>query len=70
MDPNANLAEQEAIYTDNAGIALTAWPADAISRLFELRQALGDWIRNGGFEPDWSKAPQASPYFRKVTPCP
>jgi hypothetical protein len=40
MDPNANLAEQETC-TDSA-------------RLRELRQALAQWLRNGGFEPNWA----------------
>ena len=63
MDPNANLAEQETL------IACINASPDWNSKiqlereLSELRQALYDWIRDGGFEPDWSKAPNARKYY-------
>ena len=60
MDPNANLAEQEAIITATP----QRWAYDA-ERLLDLRQALYDWIRDGGFEPDWTKAPNARQYYGK-----
>lgn len=52
MDPNANLREQEQLLR-------------LIDRLelLDLRQALYDWIRDGGFEPDWSVAPTACKYY-------
>lgn len=59
MDPNANLQEQERIirYRTNTGTRETR------ARLRELRQALTEWIRGGGFEPDWSQAPNARKYY-------
>lgn len=58
MDPNANLLEQEAILegtqSDQRGTR---------ARLLDLRQALYDWIRDGGFEPDWTKAPRARGFY-------
>lgn len=63
MDPTANLEQQE--WTLNQ-IAVCKGPnrrRNLETDLTELRQALYDWIRDGGFEPDWSKAPKASPYF-------
>jgi hypothetical protein len=63
MDPNANLREQEWFLT-RAVIVLNRRQAriDA-ARLSELRQALYDWIRDGGFEPDWTTAPTARTYY-------
>ena len=55
MDPNANLSEQ--------GRLLSRQPIDGRYRLRELRIALAEWIRKGGFEPDWSKAPIAARYY-------
>jgi hypothetical protein len=61
MDPNANLQEQERILTDHSGDLRRA-RADC-DRLLDLRQALYDWIRDGGFEPDWTLAPRARAYY-------
>lgn len=55
MDPNANLAEQEDILG-------SVYPADYI-RLAILRAELDRWLKRGGFEPDWSKAPNARKYY-------
>jgi hypothetical protein len=56
MDPNANLAEQERI--------LTSSPIDR-ARLRELRDALREWLGNGGFAPDWARHPKAAKYYGK-----
>jgi hypothetical protein len=62
MDPNANLAEQEEIITRDR-VGLTAVYAKPIVRLTELRKALREWLHKDGFEPDWSKAPNARKYY-------
>lgn len=60
MDPNANLLEQERIITSKPAYARGhhEW-----SRLRELRTALIEWLHRGGFEPDWTQAPNASRYL-------
>jgi hypothetical protein len=58
MDPNANLASQEQILSTRSAGILGA-------RLMELRAVMKAWLANGGFEPDWEKAPLARQYFRK-----
>ena len=73
MDPNANLQEQERIIArfhaetgdlnETTRNIIKTLSTDH-ERLQELRDALYDWLRSGGFEPDWSKAPQAACYFR------
>jgi hypothetical protein len=67
MDPNANLAEQERIIIRVEVDAPMRRPfkRQQAERLLDLRQALYDWIRDGGFEPDWSKAPNAAKYYGK-----
>ena len=60
MDPDANLADQE--WTLQA--AERGEPIDH-AELSELRQALYDWIRDGGFEPNWSAAPLARKHYGK-----
>jgi hypothetical protein len=63
MDPNTNLKQQE--WTLNQ-LSVCKGPnrrRNLEGELSELRQALYDWIREGGFEPDWDVAPKASPYF-------
>ncbi len=62
MDPNANLREQEILITDRA--ARGRYLSGDAARLTELRQALYDWIHDGGFEPDWATYPNAAKYFR------
>jgi hypothetical protein len=73
MDPNANLAQQESIL--ESLYALDAKEPDAytnyernslLDELVSFRQDLDDWLRSGGFEPDWSKAPKARVYFMRV----
>ena len=59
MDPNANLREQEEILHRDGGRESDA----DFARLWDLRQALYDWLREGGFAPDWSTAPNASAYY-------
>ena len=58
MDPNANVQEQERILegTQSDQRANSA-------RLLDLRQALYDWLRDGGFEPDWSAVPRARGFY-------
>jgi hypothetical protein len=66
MDPDANLIEQEQLLDARADwIAMLTPNQDdhAASRLRELRAALRGWLRAGGFEPDWTKAPTAARYF-------
>lgn len=69
MDPDANLQEQERLehtlrslraYGPSKPEYVAAW-----ERRSDLRLALGAWLRNGGFEPDWSKAPVSAKYYRK-----
>lgn len=73
MDPNANLQEQERIIDRLAVIdavgnrripddVFAEW-REARQRLRELRNALTDWLAIGGFEPDWSAAPNARNYY-------
>jgi hypothetical protein len=64
MDPQANLVEQEELVlrlrkTTNSPAQITS----ARRRLKELRTALVDWLKGGGYEPDWSKCPAAKTYF-------
>jgi hypothetical protein len=60
MDPNANLDEQAILLTS---FVYTPDYYDA-RRLSELRHALREWISRGGFEPDWSKHPDAARLYR------
>lgn len=64
MDPNANLAEQEALTLTLNGMNGDEDSFDAIEAVItELRIALNGWLQRGGVEPDWSKAPKASKYY-------
>jgi hypothetical protein len=64
MDPNANLAEQSELCDLITGIDvgrrdcpdsdLALW-RESRARLTELREALTDWLRMGGFAPDWTR---------------
>jgi hypothetical protein len=65
MDPNANLAEQEQLmlFLDD-GAATNGFELDeAAEQLTELQDALYGWLAADGFEPDWSKAPNARKYY-------
>lgn len=55
MDPNAclDLIAFYLRYADDYGADLD-----------ETCQDLFDWLDKGGFEPDWSKHPSASEYYR------
>lgn len=59
MDPNANLQEQERIILR----LRTSTSRVGIGRLADLRQALREWLRGGGFAPDWTQAPAAARYY-------
>ena len=66
MDPNANLIEQECIIdalNDYVVPQMQAQEKTRKARLRELRHALREWLKNGGFEPDWNIAPHARKYF-------
>jgi hypothetical protein len=63
MDPNANLKQQEWLLSQLAVCKGPNRKRNLETELSELRQALYDWIRDGGFEPDWTVAPKASAYF-------
>jgi hypothetical protein len=78
MDPNANLLEQE--HHIAAIAAHDRAPERATERerkqaRFErahlcadkrqLQRALTEWLDRGGFEPNWSKAPNARKYYGK-----
>jgi hypothetical protein len=63
MDPNANLQEQERIISAHNPGAYVNAKLPEWRRLLELRQALYDWLRDGGFEPDWTTAPNARQYY-------
>ena len=56
MDPNANVAEQWAILADAERHTSQDSFQDANDVLMELREALMEWYRKGGFKPD-RKAP-------------
>lgn len=62
MDPNANLQAQERILTDRMRADGTLHSYDRYE-LHDLRMALRDWMRKGGFEPAWDKAPHARMYY-------
>lgn len=66
MDPNTNLQEQEQLLQEISEYAENPQhPAciNARADLRELRRALHDWLNAGGFQPDWSKAPNAARYY-------
>ncbi len=73
MDPTANVLEQERIIlARRAGMNAaeqddnTPYDPQPEARLRELQYALDAWIRDGGFEPDWTHAPNALFYYRNV----
>lgn len=61
MDPQANLIEQERIIAQWGHEPLAGTP-DGV-RLSELRDALNEWLLDGGFQPDWEHAPLAAPHY-------
>lgn len=63
MDPNANLAEQQRILDRGLTRGATYYYVDQ-SRLAELRRALCDWLRRGGFAPDWAAHPRGAESFK------
>jgi hypothetical protein len=66
MDPNANLMEQEELETQLNALDGDEPEFDEIeARITELRIALNGWLGKCGFEPDWSKAPNARKYYGK-----
>lgn len=70
MDPDANLREQEELLKEMAEYEAdntTHHPAyrNAGVDLVIVRLDLKDWLAKGGFEPDWSLAPNARKYYGK-----
>lgn len=74
MDPNANLAEQEQLLSIAADITdppyrrrtdgtLERRDRHIDRRLADLREALAEWLANGGFAPDWQAQPTAAKYY-------
>lgn len=66
MDPNANLQEQEAILDilSKPVYRYTSYDRNNLSdTLADLRYNLQEWLDDGGFEPDWSKAPHAAKHY-------
>lgn len=61
MDPQASLEEQERLME----LRRKKGPLDAAdkARLKELRVALVDWLKGGGYEPRWSSCPRATRYY-------
>lgn len=68
MDPQVNLTHQGWLLKQLDICKGSNRRRNLETDLTELRQALYDWIRDGGFEPDWSREPRASEYFGKGTP--
>lgn len=64
MDPNANIQEQERISIRNTGGTFAPQHGDR-DRLWELREALAEWLDNGGFEPDWATCPHTAAVYGK-----
>jgi hypothetical protein len=60
MDPNANLAEQDQLL---CAIQALRSDTDDRRRLRDLREALTEWIADGGFAPQWDRYPVAAAYF-------
>ena len=63
MDPNTNLKAQARIIARKlAGDTLHNYDR---YELYELRVALKDWLKGGGFAPNWAAHPDATAAFRK-----
>lgn len=66
MDPDANLADQEWTIAELDDRELLPHARrEKKAELTELRYALADWLRAGGFQPDWTIAPRAAKYYGK-----
>lgn len=68
MDPHANLRDQEELMQEISEYAADPHhPACVLAQqeLAALRAELAEWLRKGGFEPDWSSAPHARAFFGK-----
>ena len=63
MDPNANLRHQEWLINQIDVCRGPNRKKNLEAELSESRQALYDWVRDGGFEPNWKVAPIAATYF-------
>jgi len=62
MDPNANLAHQDRLVTAAATQPIHNYDRYA---LFDLRQALREWLLSGGYQPDWQRYPAGTASYRK-----
>lgn len=62
MDPNANLHEQDRILSQPTG---AYHDTESWHRLDELRHALYDWLKRGGFAPEWDRYPAVRSGFRQ-----
>lgn len=70
MDPNANLAEQSDLITEcteyerDDALAHPAY-TEARLQLAEYREALYQWLRSGGFAPEWTRQPKAATAYKQ-----
>lgn len=64
MDPNANLREQDELTRQQDATGGKLHNYDRY-RLYDLRVALRDWLKAGGFAPNWDKYPSGTLTFRK-----
>ncbi len=53
MDPNVTLEAIERVAVDNGDTG-------------ELVEALADWLRRGGVEPDWTRFPNGTKHYRRA----
>ncbi len=67
MDPNANLESQARLLVEIAKLNPCTVRRRMQRELKELRDALNQWLRKGGFEPDWDNCPFAAKYFKVVS---
>ncbi len=68
MDPNANLKDQHDLMTEIAEYRDTPYhPAVANARkdLHDTRVALHEWLRRGGYAPQWDLYPTATLAYRR-----
>ncbi len=64
MDPDANLREQQELWTTARRPDGTLHSYDRY-RLYDLRVALRDWLRSGGVAPDWDRYPKAAAAYTR-----